>query len=153
MANRPIASSVRLVIAGETAPNLAEAVASRAAVEQAAAAHGVAESIRWTDGERPVRAVLAEAHAMGLPVVASALGSAGEILTASGAGVTFAAGDAGALARAAKGLAQNPGLRAALSAAARKHYGAELTPAAAYGRLSATYARAMARIDGGRRPG
>jgi glycosyltransferase involved in cell wall biosynthesis len=55
---------VRLVIAGETAPNLPEAVASRAAVDQAAAAHDVAACIRWTDGQRPVREVLAEAHAL-----------------------------------------------------------------------------------------
>jgi glycosyltransferase involved in cell wall biosynthesis len=55
---------VRLIIAGETAPDLAEAVASRAAVERAATAHGVADRIVWTEGRRPVREVLAEAHAL-----------------------------------------------------------------------------------------
>ena len=55
---------VRLIIASETAPDLAEAVASRAAVERAAAAHGVMDRIIWTEGRRPVREVLAEAHAL-----------------------------------------------------------------------------------------
>ncbi len=97
--------------------------------------------------------VLAEAQAMGLPAVASALGSAGEIVGESGAGVPFDAGDAGALARAVTRLARDRGLREALSAAARRHYEAELTPQAAYARLTATYARAMAWVGGGRRPG
>lgn len=57
----PIAQ-VRLVIAGEAAPTLADAVASRAAVDERARALGVADSIRWTDGQCPVCEVLAGCH-------------------------------------------------------------------------------------------
>jgi len=92
--------------------------------------------------------VLAEAQAMGLPAVASALGSAGESVGECAAGVTFAAGEAAALARAVAELARDRELRATLSAAARRRYQAELTPDAAYGRLSAVYARALKRRHG-----
>lgn len=55
---------VRMVIAGETSANLAEALASRAEVDREAVKHGVLSDITWTEGKRPVREVLAEAHAL-----------------------------------------------------------------------------------------
>lgn len=55
---------VRLVIAGETSANLADAVASRAAVDEEAVKHGVSGLISWTEGRLPVREVLASAHAL-----------------------------------------------------------------------------------------
>lgn len=55
---------VRLIIAGETSAGLADAVASRAEVDRAAAKHGVAENITWTEGRCSVREVLASAHVL-----------------------------------------------------------------------------------------
>lgn len=55
---------VRLVIAGETSPNLADAIASRVAVDREAGKHGVSADIEWTEGDRSVREVLAESHAV-----------------------------------------------------------------------------------------
>lgn len=55
---------VHLVIAGETAATLGDALASRAAFDEAAARHGVAGDIEWTDGKRPVREVLEACHAL-----------------------------------------------------------------------------------------
>ena len=62
LAARGVLSPVRLVIAGETAADLADALASRSAVDREAAAHGV--EVAWTEGKQPVREVLAKAHAM-----------------------------------------------------------------------------------------
>lgn len=56
--------SVRLVIAGETSANLADAVECRATVDREAVRHGVAAHIRWTEGGESVRSVLAAAHAL-----------------------------------------------------------------------------------------
>lgn len=56
------APQLRLVIAGEIAPNLAEAVASRNAVDAAAAKLGV--DVIWTEGKQPVRTILENADAM-----------------------------------------------------------------------------------------
>jgi glycosyltransferase involved in cell wall biosynthesis len=56
--------SIRLVIAGETSANLADAIASRAEVDQEALKHGVSADIRWTEGGESVRQVLAAAHAL-----------------------------------------------------------------------------------------
>jgi glycosyltransferase involved in cell wall biosynthesis len=55
---------VRLFIAGEASTNLDEALASRAALEAEAEKHGVSADINWTEGKRPVREVLAAAHAL-----------------------------------------------------------------------------------------
>lgn len=56
------APRIRLVIAGEVAPNLVEATSCRTVVDAAAAELGV--DIRWTEGKEPVCAVLENAHAM-----------------------------------------------------------------------------------------
>lgn len=55
---------IRLVIAGETCADFADAVFSRKALDAEAAKHGVADDIVWTEGKCPVREVLAEAHAL-----------------------------------------------------------------------------------------
>ncbi|MDP2958889.1 MAG: glycosyltransferase family 4 protein [Longimicrobiales bacterium] len=89
--------------------------------------------------------VLAEARAAGLPVVASRLGSAAEIVTGSGSGVLFDAGDPAALARAVTDLLGDGARRASLSANARRSYEAELTPERAYERLRAIHGLALAR--------
>jgi glycosyltransferase involved in cell wall biosynthesis len=90
-------------------------------------------------------AVLSEALACGLPVIASRLGSAGEIVEDSRAGLLFDAGDAEALAGAVAELRRDTARRGALSAAARAHHDARLTPAEGYRRLIAAYARALKR--------
>lgn len=53
---------LKLIIAGETSPLLAEAVASRAATDREAARLGI--DLTWTEGQVPVREVLASAHAL-----------------------------------------------------------------------------------------
>jgi glycosyltransferase involved in cell wall biosynthesis len=104
------APRVRLVIAGEVAPNLAEAIRCRAAVDAAAAELGV--DVRWTGGKEPVRTVLENAHAMvscsaheglslahlegvssGLPLIACDTGGTREIAWRNPA-VTLLPGDA-----------------------------------------------------------
>lgn len=65
LARRGVADpQLRLVIAGETSPRLADALASREAFEREASRCGVAERIEWTKGLIPVREVLAGAHAL-----------------------------------------------------------------------------------------
>ena len=65
LVSRGIANpSVRLVIAGETSANLADALACRADVDREALKHGVSADIRWTEGGDSVRNVLASAHAL-----------------------------------------------------------------------------------------
>lgn len=62
LAARGIDRPLRLVIAGETSPALTEAIACREAVDREAAKHLV--DLTWTDGQLPVREVLASAHAL-----------------------------------------------------------------------------------------
>jgi glycosyltransferase involved in cell wall biosynthesis len=62
LAVRGTIKRVRLVIAGETSPSLADAVESRLAVDQEAAKHGI--DVAWTEGLVPVREVLANCHAL-----------------------------------------------------------------------------------------
>jgi glycosyltransferase involved in cell wall biosynthesis len=57
-------TAVRLVIAGETASNLEDAVAARAAVDRETARHHVEDTITWTEGAVSVREALAGAHAL-----------------------------------------------------------------------------------------
>jgi glycosyltransferase involved in cell wall biosynthesis len=71
---------------------------------------------------------LVEAMAAGLPVVASALGGAREIVDAS-CGVLTAAGDARSVARALRSLIIDPAARARLGAGARKRPDALCNPA------------------------
>ena len=62
LAARGVDLPVKLVIAGETAVDLEDALASRAAVDREAEKHGI--KILWTEGRVPVREVLANAHAL-----------------------------------------------------------------------------------------
>lgn len=113
LARRGVATGVRLVVAGETAPTLADAVASRAACDAAAARHGMSAGIDWTEGRRPIEAVLAAGHALvspsayeglslghlealasGLPVVACDTGGTGDLALGNPA-VTLLPADAG----------------------------------------------------------
>ena len=90
--------TARLIIAGETSPQLADAVDARRLVDAEARRLGVADRIGWTEGARPVAGVLRQAHAIvscsayeglslahlealstGRPVVASAGGGTAEI--------------------------------------------------------------------------
>lgn len=58
------APRVRLIVAGETAATLGDAVTSRAACDEAARRVGVGAGIEWTEGTRPVADVLATGHAL-----------------------------------------------------------------------------------------
>jgi glycosyltransferase involved in cell wall biosynthesis len=80
--------------------------------------------------------------ACGTPVVAAGGGGARELVAASGAGLTFRAGDAGALAAAAVALLSQPaGARRALGARGRAHVLGALTWRAVMGRIHDTYRR------------
>jgi glycosyltransferase involved in cell wall biosynthesis len=72
--------------------------------------------------------VVAEAFAHGLPVIASRLGSLGEIIRHEENGLHFAAGDITALRQAVERLASDPGLRERLGAQAREDYLRLYTP-------------------------
>ncbi|MEO7097857.1 MAG: glycosyltransferase family 4 protein [Luteolibacter sp.] len=105
---------VRLVIAGEVSEMLTDATESRDAVELEAAKHGVTELIIWTNGKRPVREVLENAHVLvscsaheglslahleaissGLPVIACDTGGTRELAWKNPA-VTLLSADASA---------------------------------------------------------
>lgn len=62
LATRGVDLPVKLVIAGETAVDLEDALASRAAVDREAEKHRI--TIHWTEGRVPVREVLPNAHAL-----------------------------------------------------------------------------------------
>jgi glycosyltransferase involved in cell wall biosynthesis len=96
--------------------------------------------------------VLAEAQAAGLPVLASRLGSGGEIVAEAGCGILFEASDAAALADAAVRLRQDPPLRAEFGRRGRAAYETRLAPGHAYQRLVDIYDCALRhRHDGARR--
>ncbi|MCW1923979.1 glycosyltransferase family 4 protein [Luteolibacter arcticus] len=60
--SRGVNQLVKLVIAGETSDSLADALVSRKLVDREAEKHGI--DLTWTEGEVPVRDVLARAHAL-----------------------------------------------------------------------------------------
>jgi glycosyltransferase involved in cell wall biosynthesis len=93
--------------------------------------------------------VLAEAQAAGLPVIASRLGSGGEIVGDGGFGLLFDTGDPASLADAVAALQQDPAQRAELSRRARARYEETLTPAQCYARLIRIYERALEHRHGG----
>lgn len=69
--------------------------------------------------------VPAEAHALGVPVLASDIGNVGAAVTDGVDGLHFAPGDAAGLAGAVRRLVQTPFDRAAIRAEARRRYGKE----------------------------
>ncbi len=62
LAARGISKALKLVIAGETSGQLADARESREAVDREALKHGI--DLSWTEGRVAVREVLAQAHAL-----------------------------------------------------------------------------------------
>jgi glycosyltransferase involved in cell wall biosynthesis len=62
LAARGVGLPLRLGIAGEASPALTEAIGCRAAVDREAVKHHV--DLTWTDGQVPVREVLAKCHAL-----------------------------------------------------------------------------------------
>lgn len=62
LVSRGASQRIKLVIAGETSDQLADAQESRAAVDREVAKHGI--DLTWTEGRVPVREVLAQAHAL-----------------------------------------------------------------------------------------
>ena len=59
---RGVSRGLKLVIAGETSEQLAEAQQSRDAVDREARKHGI--NLTWTEGRVPVREVLVQSHAL-----------------------------------------------------------------------------------------
>jgi glycosyltransferase involved in cell wall biosynthesis len=93
--------------------------------------------------------IVAEAYALGIPVVASRLGSLAEIVHDGETGILFEPEDAGGLAQALRRLAGDPAEARRLGAEARREYDRNLTPQATVDRLLEIYAPARA----GRAPG
>lgn len=96
---------------------------------------------RWYEG---MPLTIVEAFAAGRPVVASRLGTAGELVT-DATGLLFTPGDAAGLAGAVSTLAADSAAAAALGSAARQVYVRDYTPAANYELLGAFYAEAIRR--------
>jgi glycosyltransferase involved in cell wall biosynthesis len=92
--------------------------------------------------------VIAEAFACGLPVLASGIGAAAEIVQDGRTGVHFAPGDPGSLAAAARLLWSRPRETRAMGAEARGEYIARYTAEAALASLMRIYSRAR---EGGAR--
>lgn len=90
-------------------------------------------------------AVLAEAQAAGLPVIASGLGSGAEIVDDGGFGILFDAEDAGSLANAVQRMAADPDARAAYANRATAAWREHLTPERYVARLRHIYDCALAR--------
>lgn len=86
--------------------------------------------------------VVLEALSLGLPVLASDLGSLAELVEHERSGLRVVPDDAASLAAAAKRLVASPGLRARLGTGARDAYLARYTSEIAYGRLLDIYAAA-----------
>jgi len=83
--------------------------------------------------------IVAEAYALGVPVVASRLGSLAEIVHDGETGLLVEPGDAGDLASALRRLAADPGEAARLGEEARREYERSLSPAAKVERLLEIY--------------
>src|SRR5436190_23308519 len=83
--------------------------------------------------------IVAEAYALGVPVIASRLGSLGEIVTDGETGLHAAPGDAADLARALRALAADRTLAERLGAGARRAYERSLSPKATTDRLLEIY--------------
>jgi glycosyltransferase involved in cell wall biosynthesis len=87
--------------------------------------------------------VIVEAFATGLPVLASELGSAGELVVGGRTGLHFRPGDARDLVAKAESLHSRPGQLAPMRAAARQEYLAKYTAERNYEILAAIYQKAM----------
>jgi glycosyltransferase involved in cell wall biosynthesis len=84
--------------------------------------------------------IVAEAYALGVPVVASRIGSLAEIVHDGETGLLVEPGDAADLARALRRLAAAPDEARRLGEAARREYERHLTPRATVDRLLEIYA-------------
>jgi glycosyltransferase involved in cell wall biosynthesis len=83
--------------------------------------------------------IVAEAYALGIPVVASRIGSLAEIVHDGETGVLFEADDSDGLAQALRRLAGDPAEARRLGGEARAEYERSLTPRATVERLLAIY--------------
>ncbi len=92
--------------------------AQRSEVPQVLAQHDVL--LFPSEWDEPFARSVLEAMAAGLAVVGTTTGGTGEILVEGETGLTFAAGDAGQLARQIQRLVDDPGLRQRLAQSARQ---------------------------------
>ena len=88
--------------------------------------------------------IVAEAYALGVPVIASRLGSLAEIVADGETGLHAEPGDAADLARALRRLAGDRDLAERLGAGARREYERNLSPKATTDRLLEIYSGAAA---------
>ena len=94
--------------------------------------------------------VIAEAFAVGLPVVASRLGTMAEIVDDSRTGLLFRVGDSEDLAAKIEQLLADPGKRAAMRRQARAEFEAKYGAEVNYRRLGRIYQLAIERHRGSR---
>jgi glycosyltransferase involved in cell wall biosynthesis len=102
-----------------------------------AEARGLVVPSRWYE---VFPRIVAEAYALGIPVVASRLGSLAEIVRDGETGILVDPGDPGDLARALHRLASRPEEARQLGEQARQEYDRNLTPRATVDRLLEIYA-------------
>lgn len=93
--------------------------------------------------------IVAEAYALGVPVIASRLGSLAEIVEDGETGLHFAPDDPADLARALRALAADAGHAQALGAGGRRAYERSLSPASTTDRLLEIYAGGEVSADAG----
>ena len=90
--------------------------------------------------------IVAEAYALGVPVIASRLGSLEEIVADGRTGLHFTPDDAADLGRALRALADDRGLAERLGEGARREYEQHLSPGATTDRLLEIYSGAPPRV-------
>lgn len=106
-------------------------------LEILAEARGLVVPSRWYE---VFPRIVAEAYALGVPVIGSRLGSLEEIIADGETGLHVTAGDPADLARALRALAGDAALAGRLGDGARREYERSLSPAATTDRLLEIYA-------------
>jgi glycosyltransferase involved in cell wall biosynthesis len=138
LAGRVAAAAVRL-------PNVTWVgrVAHEGIIDELHAARALVFPSRWYEG---MPLVIVEAFAAGRPVIASRLGTAGELVS-DATGTLFPAGDPVALARAVSWFDANADAAAARGFAARERYLEAYSPERNYPLIAAFYAEAIRRHE------
>ncbi len=129
-------AEIRSCAAGLPGVELTGQVPRERGLEILAGARALVVPSRWYE---VFPRIVAEAYSLGVPVIASRIGSLGEIVTDGETGLHAEAGDAADLARALRALAGDRELAEQLGAGARREYERSLSPRATTGRLLEIY--------------
>lgn len=129
-------AEIRRRAAGLPGVELTGQVARERGLEILAGARALVVPSRWYE---VFPRIVAEAYALGVPVIASRLGSLGEIVVDGETGLHAEPGDAADLARALRALAGDRDLAERVGAGARRRYERALSPGATTDRLLEIY--------------